>query len=56
MFCNFSFVVVKLMCLLWNNSMSCTRVICVVVVGFGSITLVFQLKIGLKKITVFIAS
>lgn len=49
MFCNFSSVVVKLTCLLWNNSMSCTCVICVVVVGFGSITLVFQLKIGLKK-------
>ena len=49
MFCNFSSIAFKLMCLLWKYSMSCTRVICVVVVGFGSITLVFQLKIGLKK-------
>ena len=35
MFCNFSSMVVKLMGLLWNNSMNCTRVICVVVVVFS---------------------
>ena len=34
MFRNFSSMVVKLMGLLWNNSMNCTRVICVVVVVF----------------------
>ena len=58
MFCNFSSMVVKLMCVLWNNSMSYTCVICVVGFFFflGSITLVFQLKIGFKKITGFIAS
>ena len=34
MFWNFSSMVVKLMGLLWNNSMNSTRVICVVVVFF----------------------